>query len=97
MKKLSMRERILKTLEDKLLVDREYMNEEDIKDLEEQIKTVRKYKKKEKWKVFYHKEKELCAYTLYGTFEGEEQATKELLAAEKNININDIQVKIEER
>lgn len=51
----------------------------------------------EKWKVFYYNEKELCAYTLNGTFNGEEQATKELLATENKININDIQVKIEER
>lgn len=51
----------------------------------------------EKWKVFYYKGKELCAYTLYGTFEGEEQATKESLAAENKIDINDIKVKIEER
>ena len=51
----------------------------------------------EKWKVFYHNEKELCAYTLYGTFDGEEQATKESLAIEEKIDVNDIQVKIEER
>lgn len=51
----------------------------------------------EKWKVFYYKDKELCAYTLYGTFEGEEQATKESLASEHGININDIIVKIETR
>lgn len=51
----------------------------------------------EKWKVFYHNGKELGAYTLYGTFEGEEQATKELLAAEEGIDIKDIEVKIEER
>ena len=51
----------------------------------------------EKWKVFYHNKKELCAYTLNGTFSGEEQATKELLASENGININDIIVKIEER
>ena len=51
----------------------------------------------EKWKVFYHNEKELCAYTLNGSFEGEEQATKELLASENGININNIIVKIETR
>lgn len=51
----------------------------------------------EKWKVFYYNGKELCAYTLYGTFDGEEQATKELLASENEININDIMVKIETR
>ena len=31
----------------------------------------------EKWKVFYYNEKELCAYTLKGSFKSEEQATKE--------------------
>ena len=36
----------------------------------------------EKWKVFYHNGKELCAYTLNGSFEGEEEATKALLAEE---------------
>lgn len=51
----------------------------------------------EKWKVFYYNNKELCAYTLYGTFEGEEEATKKLLASEKGINVNDIVVKIEIR
>lgn len=50
-----------------------------------------------KWKVFYHNGKELCAYTLYGTFNGEEQATKELLASENGIDIDDIIVKIEIR
>ena len=51
----------------------------------------------ERWKVFYYKDKELCSYTLYGSFVGEEQATKELLASENGININDIVVKIETR
>lgn len=51
----------------------------------------------EKWKMFYYKGKSLGGYTLYGTFDGEEQATKELLAAELKININDIEVKIIER
>jgi hypothetical protein len=51
----------------------------------------------EKWKVFYYNNKELCAYTLNGTFKGEEQATKEALASENGININDIIVKIEIR
>ena len=51
----------------------------------------------EKWKVFYHNKKELCSYTLYGSFVGEEQATKELLSSENNIPINEIIVKIETR
>ncbi len=51
----------------------------------------------EKWKVFYHGEKELGAYTLEGTFKGEEDATKKLLADENEITIDDIKVVIEER
>lgn len=51
----------------------------------------------EKYKVFYYNEKELVAYTLEGTFTGEEEATKELLAYENGINIEDIKVVIEER
>ena len=51
----------------------------------------------EKWKAFYYKDKELGGYTLYGEFAGEEQATKELFAAEEEIDIKDIEVKIEER
>lgn len=51
----------------------------------------------EKWKVFYYKGKELGAYTLYGTFKGEEEATKELLANENEIAVEDIEVVIEER
>ena len=51
----------------------------------------------EQWKVFYIDGNEVCAYTLYGSFAGEEQATKELLASENGVNINDIIVKIETR
>lgn len=51
----------------------------------------------EKWKVFYYGEKELGGYTLRGTFEGEEEATKELLASENKIAVEDIKVVIEER
>ena len=51
----------------------------------------------EKYKMFYYNGKELGGYTLYGEFKGEEQATKELFAAENEIDINDIEVKIVER
>lgn len=51
----------------------------------------------EKWKVFYYNGKELGAYTVYGTFSGEEEATKELLANENKIKAEDIKVVIEER
>ena len=51
------------------------------------------------WKVFKDKQtgKELAAYTLRGTFPGEEQATKELLAGEIGIDPARIEVTIEER
>lgn len=49
---------------------------------------------KEKYKVFKLKGKELCAYTLRGTFPGEEEATKELLAGENNCKPSDISVSI---
>ena len=52
---------------------------------------------KKKWKVFYLNNKELMAYTLLGTFDGEEQATKELLAYNQNVSVDDIEVRIEER
>lgn len=53
----------------------------------------------ELWKVFYDSKtgKELSAYTLRGTFDGEEQATRELLAYEKGIAADQIQTKIERR
>lgn len=37
--------------------------------------------------------KELCAYTLRGAFSGEMQATKEALALENHISIDEIEVK----
>lgn len=51
----------------------------------------------EKWIVFYHKEKELASYTLKGTFEGEMEDTKNLLAHEYGINTSDIETRVEER
>ena len=51
----------------------------------------------EKWVVFYYGEKELCAYTVRGTFEGEQEATKESLAAEYGIDTDDIKVVLEVR
>ena len=51
----------------------------------------------EKWKVFRLNGKEICSYTINGAFDGEEQVTLELLAAENNCNISDISVTIEER
>ncbi len=53
----------------------------------------------EKWKVFRDKDtgRELCAYTIRGTFPGEEDATRELLAVEEGINPDRITVSIERR
>lgn len=53
----------------------------------------------EQWKVFYNSETgaELCAYTIRGTFDGEEQATRELLAFEKGIPAEQIKTRIESR
>ncbi len=53
----------------------------------------------ELWKVFYDSKtgEELGAYTIRGTFDGEEQATRELLAYEKGIPADQIQTKIERR
>lgn len=54
-------------------------------------------KLKQLWKVFKLNNKEICSYTLYGTFKGEEEATKKHLAFEHNCSIDDIIVSIEER
>ena len=53
----------------------------------------------ELWKVFYDSKtgEELGAYTIRGTFDGEEQATRELLAYEKKIPVDQIITKIERR
>ena len=45
--------------------------------------------------VFRHKGDVLLAIALNDTFEGEVQSTKELLAYEKNIDISEIDVTIE--
>jgi hypothetical protein len=51
-----------------------------------------------KWIVFYDsKGKELAAYTEAGTFEGERQATAELLAFEQGIPAEEITAKEVER
>ena len=54
---------------------------------------------KEAWKVFRDKatKKELLAYTLQGTFKGEEENTIELLAAERGMDPENIETHIEER
>lgn len=54
---------------------------------------------KELWKVFRDSKTsaELGAYTMRGTFDGEEQATKELLAHDKDIPAEQIITTIENR
>lgn len=51
----------------------------------------------EPWVVFTLNGKELAAYTVRGTFSGELQATKELLAAEKGVDVSQIKHRIETR
>lgn len=53
----------------------------------------------EDWVVFKDKDtgRELCAYTIRGTFEGERAATIELLAFENGINPERITTTIERR
>ena len=47
--------------------------------------------------VFYYGDKELSAISVYGSFEGEIEDTKKLLAHEHKISPEDITVKIEKR
>lgn len=51
-------------------------------------------KKPPKYKVFFYKGKFLCHYTLKGTFDGEEEETKNLLAYDNGIEPNEIVVKL---
>ena len=52
---------------------------------------------KEEYLVFYHEQKELLAYTVRGTFAGELDATKGLLAYENGISEDAIRVTRETR
>ena len=53
----------------------------------------------EQWKVFYNSETgaELCAYTIRGTFDGEEDDTRALLAHAKGIPAGQIKTRKESR
>ena len=53
----------------------------------------------EVWKVFYNKNtgENYGGYTMEGTFAGEEEATKALLAGERGISPDDIGTRIERR
>ena len=52
---------------------------------------------REEWLVFRHEGRELCAYTLRGTFPGERQATIKQLAHDKGIPAEEITVTVEKR
>ena len=54
---------------------------------------------REPWKIFYNRKtgKQYSAYTIRGTFAGEEDATAELLAAENHVDRADITTRIERR
>lgn len=54
-------------------------------------------KKKERYIVFKLNGAEILAYTVRGTFQGELQNTKELLAAKYNCKPEDITVELEDR
>ena len=45
---------------------------------------------KKQWIVFFHEGKELCRYTVSGTFAGERDATIQLLAYENDIPASEI-------
>ena len=47
--------------------------------------------------VFTAHGKELCAYSVAGTFAGEARATAELLAGENGLDITEIEIKLEKR
>lgn len=51
------------------------------------------------WKVFRDSDtgRELCAYSVRGTFDGEEESTKALLSFEYSIPVEQIAVMIEKR
>ena len=54
-------------------------------------------KKVEPWVVFILGGREICAYTVRGTFAGELQATKEMIAYDKGVALSAIETKIVER
>ena len=49
------------------------------------------------WVVFSAKGKELCAYSLGGTFAGEARATAALLAGENGLDVSEIEIKVVKR
>lgn len=51
-------------------------------------------KRKQTWIVFLLDGKELASYTLAGTFPGEREATRELLAYENDVPVSSIYVAV---
>ncbi len=53
----------------------------------------------EEWAIFTDREtgRELCAYTIRGTFPGEKEDTKQLLSFKKGIPVEQIETHIEKR
>ena len=51
------------------------------------------------WTVFRNNDtgQELCSYTVEGTFEGEAEETRSLLAYENGLQVDQISITIEER
>ena len=52
---------------------------------------------KEEWLVFYYEGKEICSYTVAGTFAGEKEETIKLLAYERGIPEQEIVCSIVKR
>ena len=54
---------------------------------------------REEWKVFYNRYtgEEYAAYTIRGTFDGEEEETRQLVAAEHGLDPEEIGTKTERR
>lgn len=52
---------------------------------------------RELWVVFSAHGKELCAYSLAGTFASEARATAKLLAAENGLDVSGIEIKLVKR
>ena len=51
--------------------------------------------KEYRWVVFSIRGRELCRYSIKGTFTGEMEATVELLAYENGIEADEIEIKLE--
>ena len=52
---------------------------------------------KESWIVFYVHGKEKAAYTVRGTFAGELEAVRELIAEENGVEVDEVDIKVKMR